>query len=59
MKTAARTPPAGIGEHRASGEGARSYRTSRWLRGSLGLAFAASSGGAVAVGVFDVVPSRD
>ncbi len=54
--TAARTPPAGIGVHAASGGGARAYRTSRWLRSLLGLAFAAFVGGAVAVRLFEVVP---
>lgn len=36
----------------------RVYRTSPWLRGGLALAFAAFAGGAVAVGLLDLLPAR-
>lgn len=43
----------------ATGDGcARVYRTSPWLRGTLALGFSAFTGGAVAVGIFDVLPDR-
>jgi hypothetical protein len=49
-------PAPWAGNDRTGPGGTQVYRTSPWLRGLLAVAFVALAGGAVAVGVFDVLP---